>query len=57
MKEKCLSLDEQMDILWEEAYVNACELDSPNSPDFDSIVEREFERLCQQPKVKNEASA
>ena len=30
---------------WDEAYVRACELDSPNSPDFDALRESIYEEL------------
>lgn len=29
--------EDEIDIAYEEAYIAACELDSPNSPDFDSV--------------------
>ena len=32
-----LTVDRLNDLVYEEAYVQACELDSPNSPDFASI--------------------
>ena len=34
-----LTVDRLNDLVYEEAYVRACELDSPNSPDFASIQE------------------
>ncbi len=40
-----LTVDRLNDLVYEEAYVQACELDSPNSPDFASIQERIEERL------------
>lgn len=43
---KVESLDDQMADLYEQAYIEACELDSPNSPDFDALLESIFERLC-----------
>lgn len=33
------------DALLEEAYIKACELDSPNSPDHDELVERIYDEL------------
>ena len=30
---------------WDTAYERACELDSPNSPDFDALRERIYEEL------------
>src|SRR6478735_12117982 len=36
----CLKLDEIEDILDQEAYIAASELDSPNSPDFDRLREK-----------------
>lgn len=30
---------------WDEAYIRACELDSPNSPDFDALHESIYEEL------------
>lgn len=30
---------------WDTAYERACELDSPNSPDFDALHERIYEEL------------
>ena len=35
-----LTVDRLNDLVYEEAYVRACELDSPNSPDFASVQER-----------------
>ena len=40
-----LTVDRLNDLVYEEAYVQACELDSPNSPDFASIREGIEERL------------
>lgn len=40
-----LTVDRLNDLVYEEAYVQACELDSPNSPDFASIQEGIEERL------------
>ena len=34
-----LTVDRLNDLVYEEAYVRACELDSPNNPDFASIQE------------------
>ena len=34
------------DALYDEAYIRACELDSPNSPDFDALFSRIHEELC-----------
>ncbi len=31
--------DELRDYLWEQAYITACELDSPNSYDFEKLCE------------------
>lgn len=33
------------DRLWEEAHIEASERDSPNSPDFDRLHERIYERM------------
>lgn len=33
------------DQAWDEAYVRAAELDSPNSPDFDALRESIYEEL------------
>lgn len=30
---------------YQEAYIKACELDSPNSPDFDALVQRIFDEM------------
>lgn len=35
------------DLRWEEAYIRACELDSPNSLDFDSLEESIYEKLVE----------
>ena len=32
-------------LAWDTAYERACELDSPNSPDFDALHESIFEEL------------
>ena len=40
-----LTVDRLNDLVYEEAYVRACELDSPNSPDFASIQEGIENRL------------
>lgn len=40
------TLEEQMNKLWDEAYIMACEADSPNSPDHERLVEHFFEQLC-----------
>lgn len=40
-----LTVDRLNDLVYEEAYVRACELDSPNSPDFASIQEGVEDRL------------
>ena len=40
-----LTVDRLNDLVYEEAYIQACELDSPNSPDFASIQEGIEERL------------
>lgn len=40
-----LTVDRLNDLVYEDAYVQACELDSPNSPDFASIQEGIEERL------------
>lgn len=37
--------DEMTNIAWEYAYERACELDSPNSPDFDALRESIYEEL------------
>lgn len=33
---------------WAEAYMRACERDSPNSPGFDTLIERIYEQLCEE---------
>lgn len=33
-----LTVDVLTDLIYQEAYVRACEIDSPNSPDFDNLV-------------------
>ena len=38
--------DEMVNTAWDEAYARACELDSPNSPDFDALRESIYEELC-----------
>lgn len=47
--EKLLELEAQHDELsntaWDEAYIRACELDSPNSPGFGALHESIFEEL------------
>ena len=40
-----LTVDRLNDLVYEEAYAQACELDSPNSPDFASIQEGIEDRL------------
>ena len=40
-----LTVDRLNDLVYEEACVRACELDSPNSPDFASIQEGIEDRL------------
>lgn len=35
------------DELHEEAYIAACELQSPNSADFEELWESTFERMCE----------
>lgn len=37
--------DEMINTAWDEAYIRAAELDSPNSPDFDALHESIFEEL------------
>lgn len=37
--------DALMNSAWDEAYIRACELDSPNSPDFDALHERIYEEM------------
>lgn len=37
--------DEMTNTAWDEAYIRACELDSPNSPDFDALRESIYEEL------------
>lgn len=36
------------DELHEEAYIAACELQSPNSADFEELWESTFERMCEE---------
>lgn len=31
--------------MWDEAYVRACEIESPSSPDFDTLQESIYEEL------------
>lgn len=40
-----LTVDRLNDLVYEEAYLRACEFDSPNSPDFASIQEGIEDRL------------
>ena len=40
--ERIRNLEDQA---WDEAYVRACELDGPNSPDFDTLRESIYEEL------------
>lgn len=40
-----LTVDVLADLIYEEAYIRACEADSPNSPDFDKVVEYFEEEL------------
>lgn len=37
--------DELTNAAWDEAYIRAAELDSPNSPDFDALHESIFEEI------------
>lgn len=37
--------NEMTNTAWDEAYIRAAELDSPNSPDFDALHESIFEEL------------
>lgn len=37
--------DEMTNTAWDEAYVRAAELDSPNSPGFDALLESIYEEL------------
>lgn len=37
--------DEMTNTAWDEAYIRACELDSPNSPGFDALQESIYEEL------------
>ena len=37
--------NEMTNIAWDEAYIRACELDSPNSPDFDALHESIYEEM------------
>lgn len=37
--------DEMTNTAWDEAYIRAAELDSPNSPDFDALHESIYEEL------------
>lgn len=37
--------DEMTVAMWDEAYVRACELDSPNSPEFDALQESIYREL------------
>ena len=33
---------------WDEAYMRACERDSPNAPDFNGLRRRIYEQLCEE---------
>lgn len=44
--------DEELAYLDELAYLEAAEMDSPNSPDFDRVQARIFERLCEEASRK-----
>lgn len=37
--------DEMTNTAWDEAYIRACELDSPSSPGFDALHESIYEEL------------
>ena len=37
--------DEMTVAMWDEAYVRACEIESPSSPDFDALQESIYEEL------------
>jgi len=40
-----MTIEEELELLFEEAYMRACELDSPNSYDFDTLVDEIYEKL------------
>lgn len=40
-----VQLNEIAAAAWDEAYVRACELDSPNSPEFDALQESIYREL------------
>ena len=42
----CLELDNDFNQAWEDAYMEACENDSPNSFGFDQMFERIYDRIC-----------
>lgn len=39
--------DDVLDRLREQAYLEVCESDSPNSVEFDRLLERRFDDLCE----------
>lgn len=41
------------DEAYEEAYIAACELDSPNSPGFDALRNRLLDELCIKHNIKD----
>lgn len=43
-----MSIEEEFESLYEDAYISACELDSPNSIGFDALCEAIYERMCNQ---------
>lgn len=45
LRELVTQHDEMTNAAWDEAYVRACELDGPNSPDFDALLESIYEEL------------
>ena len=45
LRELVTQHDETLIAAWDEAYERACELDSPNSPGFDTLYESIYEEL------------
>lgn len=43
--ERIRNLDKMTVAMWDEAYVRACEIESPSSPDFDALQGSIYEEL------------
>lgn len=51
-----VSEHERYSAISEMAYIEACELDSPNSPDFDALMEKIHERIDSELNLVTEKS-